>query len=489
MARPWRNRPTARFAILLLLPALLSLSASPAAAGQESTAPKVGRPAPPLRLAEVVQRPDRAPAEDVSPDELNAALRGKVVVVEFWGTWCGPCVAAMKSLETVERAAAGAQDGGDFAFVYVTDEDPAHVRQWLAADERRRPGGWVVCDRTPPAPEDKHWREGETFAAWGVTGRPATWVLRPEGDGHVVAGAVHAYLLTLDDLRRVRDGKPAVEPNPQTGGGGVFVPGQNRPARDVPYLDVELGTDPLVRYEPPSGKESVPEADVLVTVRKSAYDRAMTRGYSTWINTRLGIPAAQLVEDHYRQRGLPMEWAEGAKEAVPEGLYDYVVRVPRQRWRQYEPLVDATIAAAFGVRGRVEEREADVYLLQAGPRTASLLQDSILEADGGGGTSDWRVTDGVRRVAFVNGDAGWIADHLSEDVGATLDRPVIDATGLPDREARGIDFELSFRDGDAQDLRRQLQERYDLTLVPGRRHVKYLVIERVAPDIEQADQE
>ena len=33
--------------------------------------------------------------------------RGKVVVVDFWATWCGPCMASMPHIETVNKAVAG----------------------------------------------------------------------------------------------------------------------------------------------------------------------------------------------------------------------------------------------------------------------------------------------------------------------------------------------------------------------------------------------
>ena len=85
---------------------LLSLVPSNA----EEVGPKVGDAAPDLRVSEWIK------GEPISRFE-----RGRVYVVEFWATWCGPCIFAMPHLSEVQRQYM--DKGVTVIAVNVMDED------------------------------------------------------------------------------------------------------------------------------------------------------------------------------------------------------------------------------------------------------------------------------------------------------------------------------------------------------------------------------
>lgn len=64
-----------------------------------------------------------------------AETRGKVLFLNFWATWCPPCVAEMPSIQRLYDHL----QGEGIAFVLVTNEEPEPVRQFLERHDYTMP--------------------------------------------------------------------------------------------------------------------------------------------------------------------------------------------------------------------------------------------------------------------------------------------------------------------------------------------------------------
>jgi cytochrome c biogenesis protein CcmG/thiol:disulfide interchange protein DsbE len=98
-----------------------------------------------------------------------AAYRGRPLVVNFWASWCRPCVKEFPLLRAArERHRA---DGLEVIGVLATSDAPAKARGFA----RRNGGTWPVGIDRGSGPV------GETTVAYGVAGLPETFFVRRDG--------------------------------------------------------------------------------------------------------------------------------------------------------------------------------------------------------------------------------------------------------------------------------------------------------------------
>jgi cytochrome c biogenesis protein CcmG, thiol:disulfide interchange protein DsbE len=117
-------------------------------------------------------------------------LRGRVVVVNFWASWCVPCRQEMPALQQVSQDYQAA--GRPVTVIGVDASDVRSAAARFLAD----------VGVTYPTVYDQRGLRGGVAASWSVTALPQTWFVARDGSR---AGRI-AGRLTVDDLRSRVDG-------------------------------------------------------------------------------------------------------------------------------------------------------------------------------------------------------------------------------------------------------------------------------------------
>lgn len=137
---------------------------------------RVGIPAPAFAL------------EDLNGTPLHSSeLRGKVVVLDFWATWCSPCLAAFPYLQEVyERYA----DHPHVVFLIINTS-------WVGDTAEAARSFFAEHPYTFPTAYDP---DGKTTAQFDISSIPATFLIDPNGIiqyRHTSLGSGNAYVLAL----------------------------------------------------------------------------------------------------------------------------------------------------------------------------------------------------------------------------------------------------------------------------------------------------
>lgn len=145
----------------------------------------IGDPAPPLQV-------DRW----FTGEPLAAIEPGQVQVVEFWATWCGPCLSSMPHISELQE-----QYGEQVRFVGVTREEADVVEKFL---DKSRPDGktWRDAISYRLARDDSAQMNTTYMRAAGQNGIPCAFIVGRDG---VVEWIGHPMRID-QPLARVVDG-------------------------------------------------------------------------------------------------------------------------------------------------------------------------------------------------------------------------------------------------------------------------------------------
>src|SRR5438132_1938737 len=149
--------------LLIVLSGLLGMAARP---------PLIGSPAPEIVLKDLQGR-----------DVKLSDLRGKVVLVNFWATWCKPCKEEMPAMQASYDKL---RDKGFVVLAVNELEDTARVAEHIRTHGHTFE---VVMDHN-----------NQVANVYGVVGLPASFLIDPQG---IVRERISGSLLTQSHIEEM----------------------------------------------------------------------------------------------------------------------------------------------------------------------------------------------------------------------------------------------------------------------------------------------
>jgi thiol-disulfide isomerase/thioredoxin len=171
---PEVNRVTKKRIYALIVISIFSamlISSCTRSSSESTTAAQIGHPAPKFKLKDLEGK-----------ENTLDQYKGRVVVIDFWATWCGPCRVTMPMLENLQKEFAGSM-----VLLAIDEQEPKDVVAEYVWKQGIR--SQVLLDET-----------GSLYAAYGGDGIPMQVVIDKEG---IVRHIHYRFQLgkTISDLR------------------------------------------------------------------------------------------------------------------------------------------------------------------------------------------------------------------------------------------------------------------------------------------------
>jgi len=433
------------------------------ATGDDSPSyPTVGESAPPLDVEKLLQAPDAASTD-------WEYLKGKVVILEFWATWCAPCVKAIPILNELEARF----EDEPVVFISITDEDEPTITKFMQDTTMR---GWVGLDL-----------DQSVFESYGVEGRPRTMVIDRDGRfaGWISPRKLARSPRILRDLIAGKSPKEISDSPPRCVEGGVLViEGEALKDKGLSEYQSDIYED-----SPGGGDEVEEQRGWCYIVIRPTKDRLESAKHEGFINTRRAFKYEErtlryLISRLYHYSDPRIVGTSSVLE--DDRKYDLAVRWPIGPRDFPETLAKQAIEGTFGLRISRVKRETDVYVLDVAEGSQPSLVPNAVMASGGWSLSfDEETGNYAPSQEILNrmkaGEEFFTAygstGNLAGDLSNTLGVPVVDEAKIKGFYDFVFPFPYSYEEPNHEKLFAIFRDKYGLTLSPARREIKMLLVE------------
>lgn len=299
---------------------LLASSAFGFQVQDEPTVFRVGDMAPPFHLEAILQAP-------VEAEKIQEHLKGRVVVVEFWATWCGPCRKAIPHLNEL----AAEFESNPVRFLSVSDEEEWKVKNFLKVNPI---SGWIGLDR-----------DGSLLKAYGFKTIPQTVVIDRNGR---IAALTSPQLLNAALIKTLLEGEPIAQDKviAESAGTKKASPEKKKVETQAQQPLFELSIRPAA----PSNSMSFSS--------RSFKARGMT--LHKLVSIAYDVPPVRLI----------------SSTPLADKTYAVSANLPKSNRKALKSLLSQSLEVTFGLKTYQETRETEVYVLKTSDETTKLLRPS-----------------------------------------------------------------------------------------------------------------
>lgn len=386
---------------------------------------------PDLTFTDLLQAPDGAKADWPS-------LSGKVVVVNFWATWCVPCVAEIPLLNALAS-------GTDPAKVQIIAADyNGENRAKVAAFLKKHPiSGWIGLDTAK-----------ETQRHFGVSYIPVTFIIGP--DGKLVHKTGHLETIKAEQLTALAEGKAVTFDDTVKAGAGLLA--------DQKKLAAEAEKTKIDSFMATNGKMLANAPGILLSEAASAPDDGLPADLARtaiWTPGRFDLLSHRLQDLVGHAFKIPATRV-AVSGADPEKRYNLHVEMPGASPKAIRQAIEQALASGLGVHAKPQTPTHDVLILTAAAETASHLDKTAPQPQS---YCAFMPIPPDKAVTCVSGPIGELADAVEE----ALQTPVLNETKLTGTVTGSIPL---------GSLSQTLQKDFGFTLTPAKRPLKMIIVSR-----------